>query len=71
MPERGPKDGPVEVRRLSDDRISISSVTNLEGDMKDHHWMELSEYNAWRIFAMLALILGVQLPAKIGKEIKM
>jgi hypothetical protein len=30
----------------------------------------LSRYNAWRIFGMLAVILGIPLPSKLGKLIK-
>lgn len=30
-----------------------------------------SEYNAWRLFVMLGLILGANLPAKLLKSVKM
>lgn len=66
MPERGPKDGPVSVQRI-EDRIAVSAITI---DDEDHNFMEMSEYNAWRLFGMLAIILGIELPKKIGKEIR-
>ncbi len=79
MPERSPKDGPVSVNRLGDDRICISAETLNLNPVEDPinnywrespHYLEMSEYNAWRIFGMLAIILGIELPKKVGKEIK-
>lgn len=65
MPTREPKDGAVEVRR-EDGGIRLRA----EFDGCSHS-MWCSEHNAWRLFAMLALILEIPLPAKVGKAIKL
>jgi hypothetical protein len=63
MPERLPGDGPIAVER-SERGIRIR-VTN--GDATT--LVEMSEHNAWRVFGSLALVLGLPLPASVGKAI--
>lgn len=65
QPERKPWDGPIKVQRIGD-YISISVEQNSEAQ-----GMKISEYNAWRVFGMLAVILGVPLPKYIAKAIKL
>ena len=66
MPKRRPTDGPVSVSRPTDGVIQIS-CTNA-GDISA---VAMSEYNAWRAFGMLALMLEIPLPPSIGKAIKL
>jgi hypothetical protein len=64
QPKRAPSDGAIAVRRLPDGRIVISVVTNgIEGGVF------MGEFNAWRVFGALALILGIKLSKKLGKSI--
>ena len=35
------------------------------------HDIVCSPYNAWRVFGLLALMLGIPLPTKVGKAIKL
>lgn len=65
QPERKPWDGPVAVQRVGD-YIDVQATDNGEKT-----YLRMSEYNAWRVFAMLAMILGVSLPKALGKSIKM
>lgn len=66
MPERGPGDGPVAVRRPTDGEIAIAATTDgVEG------CVVMSEYNAWRVFGMLSMMLGIPLPPATGKAIKL
>ena len=65
QPERKPWDGPVEVLRVGD-YISVSAT-----DQATKSTIMMSEYNAWRVFGMLAVILGVPLPKYIAKAIKL
>jgi hypothetical protein len=65
QPERQPVDGPVEVRREG-------TCIHLSATHDGHHrFMTVTEFNAWRLFVMLALILGVSLPKKLLKSIRM
>ena len=67
MPERQPTDGPVRVARLLDGRLMEISVETdgVTGTLA------LSEHNAWRVFGMLALMLEIPLPPRIGEAIKL
>jgi hypothetical protein len=65
MPARDEFDGPISVRRIGE--ILIIQAT--QGALTTH--VEMSEYNAWRAFGCLALLLGVPLPPHIAKAIKL
>jgi hypothetical protein len=65
QPPREPCDGQVSVNRHKDELcISVTHNGQDQG-------LVMSEYNAWRVFGMLAMLLGVSLPKKIAKAIKM
>jgi len=67
QPTREPEDGAVSVRRETIDgreRILLSCGEHQEG-------LELSPYNAWRIFGMLSIILELPLSKQVGKAIKL
>lgn len=65
QPPRGEKDGAVSVNRSTDGTLFISATHGGE-----ERSLTVSEYNAWRIFGMLALFLEVPLPKKLGKSIQ-
>ena len=70
QPARRPTDGQVEIQRmdkttLGDDMINIRVMTGGE-----EHFLTCSPFNAWRVFGMLSLMLGIPLPAATGKAIK-
>ena len=70
QPARRPTDGMVEVQRmdnstLGDDMINIRVTTGGED-----HFITCSPFNAWRVFGMLSVMLGIPLPAATGKAIK-
>ena len=65
MPERLPLDGPVSVR---------NEHSTIVVEVKTDHTTEtihMSEYNAWRVFGMLSLMLRIPLPPATGKAIKL
>lgn len=64
QPARSPSDGPINVDNTSSSRLRISVET--DGVMGT---IEIGYFNAWRLFAILALMLGVPLPKKLAKEI--
>lgn len=62
QPPRQPSDGRVEVIRVGDTKIGITVVTdNVEQQIV------MGEHNAWRILALLALMLGIPMPKSFGK----
>lgn len=63
---RLPSDGAAGVQRVSDSHLAIN-VTN---DGKPESLM-LSEFNASRVLAMLALMLGVKIDKAHAKGIKL
>src|SRR5262245_29859007 len=65
MPERAPFDGPLSVRRIGDSII----VEATQGALTAR--VEMSEYNAWRVFGCLALLLEIPLPPSVSKAIKL
>lgn len=65
QPERKSYDGPVSVQRVGD-YIDVQAT-----DTDTMSNLHMSEYNAWRVFAMLAIVLGIELPKSVGKLIKM
>jgi hypothetical protein len=65
QPQRSEHDGQVEVRR--EGAIIILSATQHEHP----HFLPVSEFNAWRLFVALAVVLGAQLPKKLLKSIRM
>lgn len=68
MPERKPDDGPITVSLLGPnyDRVAISA----EGP-QGSSGLVISEYNAWRLFGMLSMILHIPLTKEAGKAIKL
>jgi len=64
MPERLPMDGAVSVDRVDSDHLRI-------GESSSDTAVILSEYNAWRVFGMLSVMLGINLPSSIAKNIKL
>lgn len=64
--ERRATDCGVTVERVKD-RNGVEWVNLLCGE----HGMTLSPFNAWRMFAALAQILGAELPRKLLKTIRM
>lgn len=62
MPDRLAGDGPVSIERTDDDRIVLGC---------DGSTISVSEFNAWRLFGMMALMLEIPLPSKVGKAIKL
>lgn len=67
QPERTPKCGAMSVQRgFSDDEVITITCTH---DGQETH-VVMSEFNAWRVFGTLALILGIKLSSKIAKGIK-
>lgn len=66
MPLRQPSDGPIAVNRPGPEQIAID-VTNAGETAR----IVMSEFNAWRLFGMLALMLEIPLPSTIGKAIKL
>ena len=64
MPARDAFDGPISVRRIGE-VIIIEATQNRV--LTTH--VEMSEYNAWRAFGCLALLLDIPLPPSIAKAI--
>lgn len=68
MPKREPTDGALTVRRIA----GTGHIELIEE--RDGHpaaWLIVSEYNAWRLFGMMALILGIPLSKAVAKTIKL
>lgn len=66
QPPRCPGDGDVRLHRGDGDSFFF---TVTQDGAEQTLW--LSGFNAWRLFGMLAIMLGVPLPKKIGKAIKL
>lgn len=66
QPPRAPSDGPVSVRTPTDDVVEIEATTDGKAQA-----ISMSTYNAWRVFGMLALMLGIPLPPATGKAIRL
>ena len=66
QPARLPEDGEASVHRVNPDHICIAADLNGETQR-----VYVSNYNAWRLFGMLAFMLGIKLPAKLLREIKL
>lgn len=65
QPDRSTSDGAVECHRVGD----LLVVTAVQNGHETR--LTLSEYNAWRVFAILAVMLGIALPKKLMKCIKL
>ena len=65
MPERLDSDGGVRVSRV-DDYILISATS-----LGKEESILVSPYNAWRIFGMLSVILGLPLSRAVSKVIRL
>ena len=66
MPPRQSDDGPVRVSR-DGPRHLVLDVTQ-DGQ---HSELRVSEYNAWRLFGMLSLMLQLPLPKAVVQAIKL
>lgn len=64
--DRLPDDGAMGVQRLDNGNLLLSVET-----AGKEQSMEVSDYNAARLFGSIAFFLGLPLPSKISKEIKM
>lgn len=67
MPERTSEDGPVSLSRPSEKKISISISVETNGQMQT---IEMGDYNAWRVFGLLAHTLNIPLSDAVKKAIK-
>ena len=65
--ERRETDGQVEITRSDDGYGLVVSVTNA-GVKSD---LYMSEFNASRVFGMLAMLLEIPLSKSVGKAIKL
>lgn len=68
QPERGPEDGQVTITRAHDDPSKILIAVVHSGIERE---IRMTEHNAWRVFGMLAFMLGIKLPVKLLKAIKL
>ena len=71
-PARLPADGAVGVRRHDDEwaRNPMFEIYVEHANGKSSS-IEVSEFNARRIFGSLSILLGLPLSSKVGKSIKM
>lgn len=65
MPERSKRDGAIALNRTEDDFLLLSCTQDGESMA-----VRMSEYNAWRAFGLLALMLKIKLPDALAEEIK-
>jgi hypothetical protein len=64
-PERSESDGPVHVERIENGlRLRVEHAGREQS-------IELSYYNAGRLFGTLAFMLGIELPNKIARALKL
>jgi len=66
QPAREKSDGGISVTKMEGGRLRISCDT--DGVTTS---VVLGAFNAWRAFGMLAMMLEIKLPAKLGKSIKL
>jgi hypothetical protein len=66
QPERSEHDGAVRVERNLKDEIIIS-VTHKGAEQT----LVMGEFNAWRIFGMLAFLLGAKLSKALQSAIRL
>lgn len=62
QPKRHPLDGEVSVWRDTANGCCLT-VTVYTGGFRQE--IRMGEFNAWRLLAMLATVLGVELPKKV------
>lgn len=65
QPARSPVDGPIAVRRIGD----VIIIEAKQGGIETR--VEMSEYNAWRAFGCLALMLEIPLSPQVAKAINL
>lgn len=66
MPARLKDDGGVKVSRLGENYIALDATN----DGKEES-LVVSEYNAWRLFGLLSVMLKLPLSKAVGRSIKM
>lgn len=67
MPLKSESDGTLRICRLHDGRIAITVAEVGRPEMG----VEMSAFNAWRAFGLLALLLEARLPKALAKAIKL
>lgn len=67
QPTRHPNDGPVIVERPTPGTVRI----RVDDKGKPPETIEVSLFNAFRLFGALAVALGVDLPARVARRIRM
>jgi hypothetical protein len=65
MPARSERDGQIALERTGDELLLLSCTQDGEAMA-----VRMSEYNAWRAFGLLALMLKIKLPDSLAEEIK-
>ncbi len=65
MPKRLPTDGAVGIRRVEGHLVLACVTAGTE------YGVPMSPHNAWRAFGLLALMLDIRLPRRIGKLIEL
>jgi len=65
QPPRSAKDGTIGITRVPDGFVIVCVHDGVEQTIR------VGEYNAWRIFASLSFMLGIKLPTKLVKMIKL
>ena len=65
QPRRQPRDGEIGINRDGGDIIIWCEQDGRRTQVR------LGMFNAWRAFAMLAVLIGVRLPDSIGRKIKL
>jgi hypothetical protein len=64
QPPRAEGDGAVSLKRRPDGGFYLNVAQDGE-----ERCVRMSTYNAWRVFAMFATMLGVPIPKRIAKTI--
>lgn len=66
MPPREEGDGSVRISRTHPSGIAVDVITH-----ETKETIHMSEYNACRVFGLLAFTLGISLPPELGRAIKL
>jgi hypothetical protein len=67
QPDRLPTDGAVAVQRNQDGE-TVCIMVESNGSAQ---FISCSEFNAWRLFGMMAPMLGIKLPSKLARGIRL
>lgn len=70
MPKKTASDGPVFMNRINHpDQPKLIKITVTQA--QEQSTIIMSEHNAWRVFALLALTLQIPLPKEIAEKIEL